>query len=72
MGAKPRQQWDAVLHAAKRAATRRSVRHCKMAVGDQPICTEDEFRRIDPVWMPGPVPARFWETATTAAITWCG
>ena len=30
-------------------------------VDDSPICDEAYLRRIDPVWMPGPVPPRFWE-----------
>jgi hypothetical protein len=28
---------------------------------DQPICSADQVRRIDPLWVPGPVPSRFWE-----------
>jgi hypothetical protein len=30
-------------------------------VDDTPICDPACLRRIDPVWMPGPVPPRFWE-----------
>jgi hypothetical protein len=33
----------------------------KKPVADQPICSDDDVRRIDPVWIPGPVPSRFWE-----------
>ena len=35
----------------------------KKPVGDQPIASAREIRRIDPVWSPGPVPKRFWEVA---------
>ena len=30
-------------------------------VDDSPICHPAYFKRIDPVWMPGPVPPRYWE-----------
>jgi hypothetical protein len=33
----------------------------KKPVGRTPICDPAYLRRIDPVWMPGPVPPRFWE-----------
>lgn len=32
----------------------------KTAVGDQPICSEQYLRQIDPVWVFGAVPTRFW------------
>jgi hypothetical protein len=33
----------------------------KIPVGNQPICPDDAVRRIDPVWVFGPVPKCFWE-----------
>ena len=33
----------------------------KKPVGRTPICDPSYLRRIDPVWVPGPVPSRFWE-----------
>jgi hypothetical protein len=33
----------------------------KIPVGKQPICDPAYIRRIDPIWMPGPVPMRFWQ-----------
>jgi hypothetical protein len=61
MGVKPRQHSGASSRSTKRATARRSAKGRKKVVGDQPICTEDEVRRIDPVWIPGPAPWRYWE-----------
>jgi hypothetical protein len=36
----------------------------KKPVDRTPICDPAYLRRIDPVWMPGPVPPRFWEGGT--------
>ena len=36
----------------------------KKPVDRTPICDPAYLRRIDPVWMPGPVPPRFWEDRT--------
>lgn len=33
----------------------------KIPVGDQPICTEQEYCRIDPLWLIHSVPGRYWE-----------
>ena len=33
----------------------------KKPVGDEPICPEDEIRRIDPVWIFPRVPDGFWD-----------
>jgi hypothetical protein len=35
--------------------------HKLKPVDDSPICDPAYVRRIDPVWMPGKVPSRFWE-----------
>lgn len=32
-----------------------------LPVGNQPICNEQQFRRIDPVWCRDPVPQYFWQ-----------
>ncbi len=36
----------------------------KKPVDRTPICDPAYLRRIDPVWMPGPVPFRFWQDRT--------
>jgi hypothetical protein len=36
----------------------------KKPVDGTPICDPAYLRRIDPVWMPGPVPFRFWQDRT--------
>jgi hypothetical protein len=36
----------------------------KKPVDDTPICDPAYVRRIDPLWMPGPVRPRFWEDVT--------
>ena len=33
----------------------------KIPVGRTPICNPSYLRRIDPIWVHGPVPPRFWE-----------
>ena len=38
--------------------------HKKKPVDDTPICDLAYARRIDPLWMPGRVPLRFWEDET--------
>jgi hypothetical protein len=43
---------------AKHGSPRSSI---KKPVGDQRICTEQEFKHIDPVWIFGRVPNHYWE-----------
>lgn len=33
----------------------------KKPVDSQPLCSERDVKRIDPVWLPGRVPPKFWE-----------
>src|SRR5208282_4787659 len=44
-----------------KSVDRHDVARKKIRVDRSPICDPAYLRRIDPVWMPGPVPARFWE-----------
>ena len=46
----------------------------KKPVGRTPICDPSYVRRIDPVWVPGPVPPRFWEDPANRCdfLLWLG